>query len=606
MTRADVLARYQERHREHSEELKRRGRKVALVSYARLAVFVSGVALLWVVWETDRLPAVFLLLPAALFLALLLVHARLYDALRRCRRAEAFYRRGVERLEERWRGTGKTGEVFAARARERHHPYARDMDIFGKGSLFELLATTVSPWGTARLADWLEAPAGLDVVRARQEAVDELRPSLDLRERLAVEPDEAAGALEPEALTEWAGARPVFPSLLGAGIGRGIALVLGMVSTALSVGWLASIVSRPGLLAALAVSGGFGVLLRSRVQAVLAAVERPSRDLSVLASLLSILESETFQSRHLLGLKERLVSGDEPASGRIRALARLVEFLDARRNQLFAPIGALLLWGTQFAFAIESWRSRNGADVPRWLDAVGELDALLALAGYAFENPDDPFPDLAEELEGALFEAEGLGHPLIPAARLVRNDVAVGREIRLLVVSGSNMSGKSTLLRAIGVNTVLALAGAPVRARKLTLSCLQVAASIRIEDSLEEGISHFYAEILRLRQVMELAGSGRPVLFLLDEILHGTNSHDRRIGAEAVVRGLVERGSIGLITTHDLALSRLADTMAGRAANVHFEDQIEDGKIRFDYRMREGVVKKSNALELMRSIGLEV
>jgi DNA mismatch repair ATPase MutS len=168
------------------------------------------------------------------------------------------------------------------------------------------------------------------------------------------------------------------------------------------------------------------------------------------------------------------------------------------------------------------------------------------------------------------------------------------------------MSGKSTLLRSVGVNAVLALAGAPVRARTLTLSRLRVAASIRVEDSLQEGISHFYAEILRLRQVMELANGEIPVLFLLDEILHGTNSHDRRIGAEAVVRGLVDRGAIGFITTHDLALSKLEETLKGRARNVHFEDHIENGKIRFDYLMREGIVRKSNALELMRGIGLEV
>jgi DNA mismatch repair ATPase MutS len=235
---------------------------------------------------------------------------------------------------------------------------------------------------------------------------------------------------------------------------------------------------------------------------------------------------------------------------------------------------------------------------------VGELDALLALASYGFENPEDVFPATIEE--GALFEAEDLGHPLIPLDRVVRNDVKLGEPLRVLIVSGSNMSGKSTLLRAVGVNAVLALAGAPVRARSLTLSRLRVGASIRVEDSLQEGISHFYAEILRLRQVMELTKEETSVLFLLDEILHGTNSHDRRIGAEAVVRGLVDRRAIGLITTHDLALSRLAETMPGRAANVHFEDHIEDGKIRFDYRMREGVVKKSNALELMRGIGLEV
>jgi MutS domain V len=557
------------------------------------------VALVWLVWETDRAKALYLPVPAALFVGLVFVHARAYDALRRFRRAADFYRRGIERIEDRWQGKGKGGEGFVTR----DHPYARDLDVVGTGSLFELLATTVSPWGTASLAGWLSHPSRLEVVRARQQAIGELRPLVDLRERLAKEPDEATAGLDSGSLAGWASAPPVFPSTWG----RFAAPALGLAATALTGLWLASIVSRPLLLAGLAVSGSFGALYRTRVRQVLAAVEGPCRDLSVLASLLSILESETFASPRLLYLKRALVSGDEPASRRIRGLSRLVDLVDARRNQLFAPLAALLLWGTQFAFALEAWRARNGPSVPRWLDAVGELDALLALSSYAFENPDDPFPELSEE-EG-VFEAEGLGHPLIPAARLVRNDVSLGRKlprVPLLVVSGSNMSGKSTLLRSIGINVVLGLAGAPVRATKLTVSYLQVAASIRIEDSLQEGISHFYAEILRLRQIMELGKGEAGLLFLLDEILHGTNSHDRRIGAEAVVRSLVSLGAIGLITTHDLALSRLAETMGDRAKNVHFEDQIEDGKIRFDYLMREGVVKKSNALELMRSIGLEV
>lgn len=599
MSRSDVLARYQERFRARAEEMKRRGRTVSLISFARLGVFVSGVALLWAVWETDRVPALGLSIPVGLFLVLLFVHARAHDALRRCRRAAEFYRRGIDRLEDRWQGRGRSGDDFL----ERDHPYARDLDIFGQGSLFELIATTVSPWGTAALAEWLARPARPETVRRRQEAIEELRPLVDLRERLASEPDEATAGLDSRALAGWASAPPVFPSSFG----RWAALGLGTLATGLTGLWLASVVSRPVLLAGLALAGSFGVLYRARVRDVLAAVEGPCRDLSVLASLLSILESEGLGSPHLASLKQALGSDEEAASRRIRRLARLVELLDARRNQLFAPLAALLLWGTQFAFALEAWRARSGPSVARWLAAVGELDALLALSCYAFENPDDPFPELAEPPKhSARFEATELGHPLIPAARLVRNDVSLGPTLRLLVVSGSNMSGKSTLLRAIGVNVVLALAGAPVRASKLTLSHLQVAASIRIEDSLQEGISHFYAEILRLRQVMELAKGEAALLFLLDEILHGTNSHDRRIGAEAVVRSLVELGALGLITTHDLALSRLAETMGDKATNVHFEDQIEDGKIRFDYRMREGVVKKSNALELMRSIGLEV
>ncbi len=596
MSRSEVLSLYRERLLEREGERALRRGRVALVSYARLATFAAGVALLWFVWEREPGSWPFLLVPLALFGALLAVHVRLHDALTRVERALRFYRRGIERLEGDWQGKGRTGESFL----DRDHPYARDLDIFGKGSLFELLDVTVSPWGTKTLASWLKHPATLEDVRLRQEAVSELRTLVDLRERVASEPANEDEIGNPEALGKWSEA----PEVLSSEPARWTALALGAATTALAVLWLASMVDRVAFLTALAASASFALAFRSRTSAVLTAAEAPSRDLSILASLLHILETQGFAAEHLVSLQSRLSSDGEGASAKIRRLARLIEYLDARRNQLFAPVAALLLWGTQFAFAIEAWRRISGRQVPRWLEAVGELDALLALASYGFENPEDIFPAATEER--ALFEAEGLGHPLIPPDRLVRNDVALGRESRLLVVSGSNMSGKSTLLRSVGVNTVLALAGAPVRAKKLTLSRLRVAASIRIEDSLQEGISHFYAEILRLRQVMELTKGETPVLFLLDEILHGTNSHDRRIGAEAVVRGLVERGAIGLITTHDLALSRLAETLPGRAANVHFEDHIEDGKIRFDYRMREGVVKKSNALELMRGIGLEV
>ena len=286
---------------------------------------------------------------------------------------------------------------------------------------------------------------------------------------------------------------------------------------------------------------------------------------------------------------------------------RLVERLDARRNQLFAPVAALLLWTTQIGLALERWRADLGPRLGGWIETVGTFEALASIARYAYENPDHVMPELTAE--GPCFEAESLGHPLIPAARRVANDLLLAREPQALVVSGSNMSGKSTLLRAAGVAAVLAQAGAPVCAASLRLSTLRVGASIRIVDSLQEGASHFYAEIQRMRQVMELAeGSAEGhAFFLLDEIFHGTNSHDRGIGAEAVLRGLLERDAIGLVTTHDLALASVADALAPRAQNVHFEDHVDDGgRIAFDYRMRPGVVTKSNALALMRAVGLPV
>jgi DNA mismatch repair ATPase MutS len=276
------------------------------------------------------------------------------------------------------------------------------------------------------------------------------------------------------------------------------------------------------------------------------------------------------------------------------------------KNQLFAPIAFALAWTPLHAALVERWRRASGGRIRAWLDAAAELEALSSIAGYAYEHPADPFPqiaDLAPDRRAAL-DGDALRHPLLAAA--VPNDVRLGEPgPRVLLVSGSNMSGKSTYLRTVGVNVVLALAGAPVRAARLRLTPLHLGATLRIQDSLQAGRSRFYAEITRLKELSDLAEGEVPLLFLLDEILHGTNSHDRRIGAEAVVRGLVQKEAIGIVTTHDLALTELAGS--GTAlANAHFEDQVRDGEIAFDYRLRPGVVAHSNALALMRAVGLRV
>jgi DNA mismatch repair ATPase MutS len=241
-----------------------------------------------------------------------------------------------------------------------------------------------------------------------------------------------------------------------------------------------------------------------------------------------------------------------------------------------------------------------------WLLALGEMEALASLAGYAYEHPADVFPELVADSASPLIEARGLAHPLIAESSAVRNDILLDSNLPLHVISGSNMSGKSTWLRAIGANLVLALAGAPVRARQFRMTSLQIGASIRTVDSLQEGVSRFYAEIKRLRQIVQLTEQPGRMVFLIDEVLGGTNSHDRQIGAAYIVKALVNRGAVGLITTHDLALTRVVEEVKPRGANFHFEDQLADGKLSFDYRLQPGVVTKSNALDLMRSIGLDV
>ena len=337
---------------------------------------------------------------------------------------------------------------------------------------------------------------------------------------------------------------------------------------------------------------------------MLDSLDRPSAELALLSLVLGRLEREPFADAHLTAQQARLHAGAAPASARIARLTGIAARVEWARNQFFAPIAYLLQWTPLHAVAVERWRATSGHAVGSWLDAVAELEALSALAGYAHARPAHVFPEIVDLAPGAgpFLEADALRHPLLADA--VPNDVRLGGAgPAALLVSGSNMSGKSTYLRTVGVAAVLAQAGAPVPAARCRLTPLAPGATLRIQDSLQAGRSRFYAEITRLRLLQDLARGPVPLLFLLDEILHGTNSHDRRIGAAALLETLLAAGAIGLVTTHDLALTELA---GGRLANAHFEDQVRDGEIAFDYRLRAGVVTHSNALALMRAVGLRV
>jgi DNA mismatch repair ATPase MutS len=326
----------------------------------------------------------------------------------------------------------------------------------------------------------------------------------------------------------------------------------------------------------------------------------------VLAETLQLIEQTTFRSARLMELRAQMITGEVLPSHAIHRLKRLADMLDWRRNAFFAPVAVTVSWALHLAAAIEGWRREFGPKVIAWLSSVAEYEALSSLAAYAYEHADDPFPVFVEADGQARFEGARLGHPLVPAERMVPNDVYLTSTTRLLIVSGSNMSGKSTLLRTVGVNAVLAMAGAPVRAVSLTLTPVSVGANLHVHDSLQAGRSRFYAEISRIRRIADLAGNEPALLFLLDELFQGTNSHDRKIGAEALLINLIDRGAVGLTTTHDLALTAIADQSGGRGVNVHFDDELKDGELIFDYRMKPGPVTHSNALALMKAVGLPV
>jgi hypothetical protein len=606
----DPAARYAELLAARRREAENLEREDARFAYGRLAVFVCAAAVVWLALS-NGFSILWVLFPAAAFGVLMMAHARLLRRLERRRRAIAYFERAMARLSGEWEGRAETGETYLDPA----HPYARDLDLFGRGSLFELLSSARTRIGEATLARWLLTPETPDTVRGRQAAVDELRGELGLREDLAVLAEDARTGVDPVALASWGEAPPRLAgtrlrvSIWALRIFGIVGLVAGLFSMIAAAGFirepvLLQVSGRDLFLLALAVNGVFYYSQRVVIESVVAAVDEASHELRLLGEVLGLLESRAFHAPLLSALRASLQSEGAPPSVRLARLRRIMDYLDSRENVFVRLLEPFVLWTAYWAIQAEEWRKHSGPAVRRWLEATGEIEALSSVAGYAFEHADDPFP--AFTADGPRFEAEAIAHPLIPAARVVANDVAIGGDLRVIIVSGSNMSGKSTMLRTIGVNAVLAQMGAPVRARSMTLSPLAVGASIRIGDSLREGVSRFYAEILRLRQILDLASGPLPALFLIDEFMHGTNSHDRRIGAEAMVRGLVDRGAAGFITTHDLALAGIADELGSKAANVHFEDHVENGEIRFDYRMRPGVVRKSNALELMRGIGLNV
>ena len=566
------------------------------MSNGRLLLAGIGAVLLWMAFVRASISGWLPLAAWLAFGALAVAHARLLNRADRARRAETVYVRGLDRLSGCWPGTGRDGAHFID-----GHPYARDLDLFGRASLFELLNTARTEAGEATLADWLRAGATIPEVVARQGAVDELKPKLDLREDVAVLAAES-GVGRTGVLASWAAsAPPDFPRALG-----GVLATVAAITLTLSVATFYGVLEPGWILAWILAGQAFASIWRKRLHRILHAIETPERDLALLVDLLLRVEREHFTSARLSSLQQALLTDGAPPSKRIAQLRTLVSWIDSTQNLLFAPFAYVLLLREQLAVAIVGWHRRYGSAVGEWLRIVGELEALAAMGTYAYERPVDPFPVLVEE--GPLFDADGLRHPLIPDNTSVPNDVRLGGLgwPTVLIVSGSNMSGKSTLLRSVGINVVLALSGGPVRASRIRLSPLVLGATLRIEDSLEAGISRFYAEILRIRAIVDTARGPVPLLFLLDEILHGTNSYDRRIGAEAIARALVAAGAIGLVTTHDLALTELAVKLGSAAVNMHFEDRLENGVMVFDYLMRPGVVEHSNALALMRAIGLDV
>ena len=592
-------------HRYHSAELSAcrvRAEQLNLLdiwlSRARLATALAWVGLAFASLWQGRLSVWWLLPAGALFIVLAVSHDRFIRAKCIVRRRARWHELGLARIDDRWIGMGETGERF----NDEEHPYACDLDIFGDGSLFQLLTTAQTMAGEETLAGWLLGGADIETVRRRQKAVRDLAGRQNLLEDLYTLGVDVRAKVDSSRLVTWARSQ----SLLGTARLRVFASALSIAAVTAISAWLAGLI--PGIvpLGFILINVGVGMFYRRAVNCVLHGSSEPSRELEVLATVLERLDHESFGTDQLKQLSGHIDSQTDNPSRSIRQLSWLIQMHDWQHNLLFAPVAAVMLWGLHCAAAVEAWRDRRGGSVEVWLRVVGEFEALASIAAHHFANPGDPFPELVPSGEVPIYEAEGLTHPILPRASAVANDIAIGKEPQLCVVSGSNMSGKTTLLRTVGINAVMALAGAPVRARQLRLSPLVIGATLQVQDSLLAGRSRFYAEITRLRRLVDLVKGPTPLLFLFDELFHGTNSHDRVEGASGILHFFLDCRAIGLVTTHDLALAGIADRLASKATNVHFEDQFVDGEMTFDYHLRSGRATRSNALALMTAIGLDV
>ena len=587
-------------------------RRSRLLSHARIATFIVLILLGLLIERSPSAPLIVAtVVSAAAFLALIAAH-------RRTRRRERWYadlaalnEEGLDRLARNW-------DRLPVRAPSRSiegHDYAGDLDLYGRASMSQILGPVATPFGSAILDDWLlSATAGPDTIVERNIAVRELALMHDLRDTLALH-GRAARTIrrrDIERFLTWAESPARLSGRLWV---QAAAWLLPAATWALGLGHLLGVIDRSlwliPLLASLVAYGTIGARARRTFDDAFG--REPL--FTYYPDMLRAVAAATFASPLLQAVAARLVQHDEPADHQLKRLQRLMHRADLRMSSMHLPVFLLTLWDVHVLISLERWQRDAGRAVRDWLSALGEVEALGALATLAHDQPDWVFAEVVAKdavADGAVLDAAALGHPLIPDEKRVPNDVRVGPAGTFLLVTGSNMSGKSTLLRAMGLNVVLAQAGAPVCAARLRMPRLEVHSSIRVQDSLARGVSYFMAELERLKQIVDAAHRVRDegsatLLFLLDEILHGTNTAERRIAATRVIRHLVDTGAIGAATTHDLELAE-EPALARAARLVHFSETFTDvdgaSTLHFDYRLRDGLATSTNALALMKIVGL--
>lgn len=481
------------------------------------------------------------------------------------------------------------------------HPYHEDLDIFGKHSLFQLIDRSSTEEGQTRLAQWLSESADEKTISKRQKAIQELSEKLDFRQSfhaIGRVNEEKQG--DKEIFISWLNsssrlkrkeilqvALAILPLLT-------IGTILGAYLDVLEMGWPLLVVVINMLILAMAFTP---------LDEISKQTENGYKSLGALKELILLVEQEDLNDDSLKELKERIHQKSKTAANTLSQLKFLLDTIHNRANLMYVVFDTLFILDVYWLLRIHRWKEANKLELQQWFDVMAEFDALNSLAGYAFANPQYSFPKLSDT--PFTIEAKALGHPLIKPNQRVNNDFSFHGRGGICLITGSNMSGKSTFLRTLGVNMVLAQAGAPVCAQSMTFGLAQVFTSMRTTDELEENVSSFYAELKRLKKLLDQIDDNRPTLFMIDEVLKGTNSEDRHKGAIALIKQLNSTNAFGLVSTHDLVLGSLANELAG-VKNYSFNSVIKGDEIIFDYTLTEGICKSFNATKLMQNMGIDI
>lgn len=597
MTR-DIKKEYEVRSISYEKELlglKKKDTNLAL-SRGLIAIASIGFLIFGYIQGIPYFP-VYILPPVSLFIYLVSQHNRIKKKTRLLQNLVEINKLALLRLDGKWTGFEKSGKEFT----NPDHPFSGDLNIFGQGSLYQHINATTFFMGEEALAHILSLQPNYQEVNTRQQAVKDLSGRLDWRQRF-----QASGMSSIKqnnsirGLLKWSLESPLLAER------KHLYLIwLLPVTTALLF-----------ILMAFQIVPTYIPLMFLTLQVILVtaslrfthpvfcSTENAAIELEQYRSLLNCIELEDFQAPLLKDLQKKLFRNKQTSSKQIQELLKICELINLRYSVVYLFINALTFCDFYIVWKLDQWKIKSGMFLESWFKVIGQFEALASLALLSHDNQDWVLPEV--KVGSPYFSANSLGHPLINKKSRVSNDVSLPAPGSVHIITGSNMSGKSTLLRTVGINLVLAYAGAPVCAQSMNCSLMRIYTSIKVEDNLEQNTSVFYAELKRIKKIIDSAQEGAPLIFMLDEVFRGTNSHDRIYGAKTVIKNLYLLSTIGFVTTHDLEISKLEEDYPGHIKNYHFTDHIINNEISFDYRLKEGVSTTTNAIALMKMIGIQV